>query len=66
MTEGEGSTAAIDDAAAKRPSPANAPRVDATLSPRYDRYDFFEKRKSEPTEILRIYNSPTVMPHKTH
>ena len=33
---------------------------------RYDRYDFFEKRKSKPTEILRIYNSPTLMPHQTH
>ena len=33
MTEGEGSTAAIDDAAANRPSPANSPRVAAILSP---------------------------------
>ena len=32
--QGEGSTAAIDDAAATRPSPANSPRVAAILSPR--------------------------------
>ena len=67
MTEGEGSTAAIDDAAAKRPSPANAPRVAATLSPLSLRpLRLFGETKSEPTEILRIYNSPTLMPHKTH
>ena len=34
MTEGEGQTAAIDDAAAARPSPANSPRVAPILNPR--------------------------------
>ena len=33
MTEGEGQSAAIDDAAATRPSPANSPRIAAILSP---------------------------------
>ena len=33
MTEGEGHTADIDDAAATRPSPANSHRVAAILSP---------------------------------
>ena len=50
MTEGEGRPAAIDDAAATRPSPANSPRVAAIHNPLSLRpLRLFEKRKSEPS-----------------
>ena len=68
MTEGEGHTADIDDAAATRPSPANSHRVAAILSPLSLRRLRFFLRNENPSraEILKSSNSSTLMPHKTH
>ena len=56
MTEGKGSTAAIDDAAGARPSPAKSPRFSAIRSPlSLDSYDFLRNENPSRAEILKSF-----------
>ena len=67
MTEGEGHTADIDDAAATRPSPAKSHRVAAILSPLSLRpLRFFLRNEIRADRNSKISYSPTLMPHNIH